>query len=117
MVILQSDQNQRQELLEVSDHAPFEAGSHQGLEFTWGDLETIKILQVILSSFEEVGGQKIFILFKQWVQLSDLFSDLACEASLCVPGSSGFWSGRLLWTTLLSCLLDVEMSKVVFSRI
>lgn len=54
MVILQSDLNQRKKLLEASDLALVEAVSQQGLlEFTWGNPEIIKTLQVILSYFEE----------------------------------------------------------------
>jgi len=53
VVILQSDLNQRKKLLEASDLALFEAVSHQGLEFTWGNPKIIKTLQVMLSYFEE----------------------------------------------------------------
>lgn len=53
MLILQSDLNQRKKLLEASDLALVEAVPQQGLEFTWGNPEIIKTLQVILSYFEE----------------------------------------------------------------
>lgn len=83
---LQSDVSQKKKLVEASAPAVFEAVSHMGLEINWGNSEVIKVLQVVLSCFEEESVK--------WVArkyLHHLAGEFSCRNSFLV------WVARFLF--------------------